>query len=60
MSIGPRFAGEGRSSTNASSSRLMPRLRVAAPQVTGNSLPSVTPVLSAETVSSCEISSPSR
>ena len=43
----PFLAGEGRSSTNASSSRLMPRLRVAAPQVTGKMRPSVTPVLSA-------------
>ncbi len=35
----PRIAGEGRSSTSAPSSRSVPRLRVAAPQVTGKMLP---------------------
>ncbi len=57
---GPLRPGEGRSSTSASSSRLVPRLRVAAPQVTGKIVPAVTPALSAPTVSSWEISSPSR
>jgi hypothetical protein len=32
----PRIAGEGMSSTSASSSRLVPRFFVATPQVTGN------------------------
>ena len=56
----PRIAGDGRSSTSASSRRLVPRLRVATPQVTGNRWPSVTPFLSAVTISAWEISSPSR
>ena len=56
----PCIAGEGRSSTSAASSRLVPRLWVATPQVTGNRWPSLTPFFSAVTISECEISSPSR
>ena len=44
--MAPRIAGEGRSSTSASSSRPVPRLRVATPQVTGKIRPAVTPCLS--------------
>ena len=56
----PFLAGDGRSCTSASSSRSVPRFLVAMPQVTGKIVPAVTPSLSAETISSCEISSPSR
>ena len=44
----------------ASSSRLVPRLRVATPQTTGNRPPWFVPSFSAVTTSSWEISSPSR
>ena len=53
--IAPRISGDGRSSTSASRSRLVPRFRVAIPQVTGKRCPSVTPFLSAETISAWEI-----
>ena len=56
----PCLTGDGRSSTIASSSRLVARLRVATPQVTGNSAPWLVPSLSVVTISSWEISSPSR
>ena len=44
----------------AASSRPVPRLRVATPQVTGKIRPSVTPCLRTPTISSWSISSPSR
>ena len=50
------MTGEGRSSTIASSSRLVPRLRVATPQTTGKIPPWFVPSLSAVTISSWEIS----
>ncbi len=59
-SVAPFLAGDGRSSTSASSSRSVPRFLVATPHVTGKIVPSVTPSLSASTISSWEISSPSR
>jgi hypothetical protein len=54
------IAGEGRSSTKASSSRLVARFFVATPQVIGNRFPSFTPFFSAVTISSWEMSTPSR
>ena len=56
----PALTGDGRSSTSASRRRLVAMFLVATPQVMGNRLPFVTPSLSTVTISSCEISSPSR
>ena len=53
-------AGEGRPSTIRSSSPWEPMLRVAAPQPTGNTWPSVTSCFSASAISSRVISPPSR
>ena len=59
-SSAPCFTGLGRSSTIASSSRLVPRFLVATPHTTGKIPPWLVPSFSAVTISSWEISSPSR
>jgi hypothetical protein len=54
------LTGDGRSSTIASSSRFVARLRVATPHVTGKMSPWFVPSFRAVTISSWEIGSPSR